>query len=387
MKIKIILIVGIILIIAVAALTLNQPAPKIIEAEMRTSLISEVDLPTGFQQADGKKSLKFPADLGPHTGYQTEWWYYTGNLETKSGRNFGYQLTFFRRALVPSGDRQIRDSYWASDQVYMAHFAISDPVSGDHYAYERFSRAGAGLAGAAAEPFQVWLENWQVQQTDVNMYHLTAQNADIEIDLELQDVKKPILHGDQGYSRKGPQPGNASYYFSQTRLVSSGWIGIKGEQFFVDGLSWMDHEFSSSALSSGQTGWDWFSIQLDEGSELMLFLIRRADGTIDPHSSGTLIHPNGSTQSLHLDDFEIIIEDTWRSQKTGAEYPVQWTIQVPDEDLVLFLTPYMLDQEMDLSYAYWEGAVEVSGLYQGQQVLGSGFVEMTGYAESIEGEF
>lgn len=354
---------------------------------MRASLVSAFDIPTGFQRADGMKSLKFPADFGPHPDFQTEWWYYTGNLETEAGRHFGYQLTFFRRALVPSEDRQKRDSTWASDQVYMAHFAVSDPVSGDHYVYERFSRGGAGLAGAEAEPYQVWLENWQVLQTDSDRYRLAAKQDGIEIDIVLQDVKGPILHGDQGFSRKGPQAGNASYYFSQTRLVSTGRIGIEGEQFFVDGLSWMDHEFSSSALSSGQIGWDWFSIQLDEGSELMVFQIRRADGTVDPYSSGTLIDPNGSTHSLKLDDFELHIGNTWRSPNTGAEYPAQWRIQVPEIDLVLSITPYMLNQEMDVSYAYWEGAVEVNGMYQGQKVQGSGFVEMTGYAAFIEGEF
>jgi predicted secreted hydrolase len=384
---KRLLLLGLILTIAVAAYALNQAAKDASVVEMGASLLSEVNIPSGFQQADKRKTLSFPADFGPHPDYQTEWWYYTGNLETDTGRHFGYQLTFFRRALVPSGERQIRDSAWASDQVYMAHFAVSDTASGDHYPYERFSRGAAGLAGAGAEPFQVWLENWQVQQIDSDHYHLIAQQDGIEVDLLLQDEKGPILHGDQGYSQKGDQAGNASHYFSQTRLVSTGRIEIDGEQFFVDGLSWMDHEYSTSALSSGQIGWDWFSIQLDEGSELMLFQIRRADGSIDSYSSGTLIDPDGSTHSLGVQDFNIKSGRTWRSPNTGAEYPVQWEIYIPEYDLDLSLTPYMLDQEMDLSFTYWEGAVEVSGTYRGRRIQGRGFVEMTGYAASMEGEF
>jgi predicted secreted hydrolase len=381
------LLIGIILTVAAAAITLNQAADNDPRVEMGASLASVVDQPSGFQQADKMKQLSFPADYGPHPDFQTEWWYYTGNLETDTGRHFGYQLTFFRRALVPSDERQIRDSTWASDQVYMAHFAISDTSSGEHYAYERFARGAAGLAGADSEPFQVWLENWQVQQVDSDQYHLGAQQDGIEIDLLLQDQKSPILHGDHGYSQKGAQAGNASHYFSQTRLVSSGEIVINGEQFLVEGLSWMDHEFSTSALSPGQIGWDWFSIQLDEDRELMLFQIRRADGSIDPNSSGTLIDPEGSTHSLEVEDFNIQTGRTWRSPNTSAEYPVEWEIQIPEYDLDLSLKPYLLDQELDLSFTYWEGAVEVSGTYRGRSIQGRGFVEMTGYAASMEGEF
>ncbi len=384
---KRIFLIGITLTLAAAALTLNRVATDTSEDEVNATFISSNDAPEGFRRADGEKLLRFPTDFGPHPDYQSEWWYYTGNLKTETGRHFGYQLTFFRRGLVPINQQQIRESNWASDQVYMAHFAISDPVAKDHHAFERFSRGAAGLAGAEAEPFQVWLENWEVQQLDSNRYRLAAKQDGIEIEIMLEDVKGPILHGDQGFSQKGPQAGNASYYFSQTRLVTVGSIRIDGKYHQIEGLSWMDHEFSTSALSAGQIGWDWFSIQLDDGSDLMVYQIRRADGTIDPYSSGTLIDPGGSTIFLNQGDFEIQTGKSWRSPKTGAEYPSEWTIQVPEIDLTLSLTPYMLDQEMDLSYSYWEGPVEVRGTYQGADVQGSGYVEMTGYAESMEGEF
>jgi predicted secreted hydrolase len=384
---KRILLIGIILTLAVLAVSLNRAAMNPPDGEIHATLISSSVAPKGFLRADGKRPLEFPADFGPHPDYQTEWWYYTGNLKTEAGRHFGFQLTFFRRGLAPPSDRQIRKSTWACDQVYMGHFAISDPVSKEHYVFERFSRGAAGLAGAEAEPFKVWLENWQVQLVDGDRYRLTAKQDGIEIELLLQDVKGITLHGDQGFSQKGPQAGNASYYFSQTRLVTNGLIKIEGDDYPVEGLSWMDHEFSTSALSGGQIGWDWFSIQLDDGSDFMVYQIRRADGTIDPFSSGTLVDPDGTTHILNLKDFEIQTGEKWHSPKTGTDYPVQWMIQVPQKELRLSLTPYMPEQEMDLSFSYWEGAVKVEGTYQGQNVKGSGYVEMTGYAKSMEGEF
>jgi predicted secreted hydrolase len=387
MKIKHKLIFGILLIVVAAAVVLNRSASDASTVTISATMFSNQEIPAGFERADGVTHLSFPKDHGPHTDFQTEWWYYTGNLETKEGRHFGYQLTFFRRALIPTMDRIERESKWASDQIYMAHFAVSDSASGNHYAFERFSRVGANLAGAQAEPYQVWLENWEVREISQDEYRLSAFQDGIAIDVILTDKKGPVLHGDSGYSRKGPQAGHASYYFSQSRLVSEGRITIEGEQYIVNGLSWMDHEFSSNALSTGQIGWDWFSIQLDEGSELMVFQIRRSDGSIDMHSSGTLINPDGSTHTLGLDNFTIQTQDKWHSPDTGAEYPVKWVIDVPEFDLRLSLSAYTSDQEMDLTYVYWEGAVAVSGIYKGKEVHGVGFVEMTGYAGSMEGEF
>jgi predicted secreted hydrolase len=351
------------------------------------NLIAEIEAPTGFRRADGPRNWKFPADFGPHPDYQTEWWYYTGNLESETGERFGYQLTFFRRALLPEQDRIKRDSAWGTEQVYMAHFALSDVAANRHHAFERFTRGAIGLAGAQAEPYQVWLENWQVVQITKDQYHLTAQQGGIKIDLVLEDLKGPILQGKQGYSQKGPEAGNASYYYSQTRLQTSGTVKTANGSYTVTGLSWKDHEFSTSALSAGQIGWDWFSIQLNDGSELMVFQIRREDGSIDPFSSGTWINPEGETTHLDQDQFQIQVQDTWRSPHTRAEYPSAWRVEIPSLGLGLEIAPYMNDQEMDVSYTYWEGAVSIKGTAGEKPISGNGYVEMTGYAGSMEGEF
>ena len=349
--------------------------------------VNAVGDPQGFQRADPNRQLVFPADHGPHPEYQTEWWYYTGNLTTAAGRHFGYQLTFFRRALLPAGEAQPRSSGWSSNQVYMGHFALSDTETRQHYAFERFSRGAAGLAGAQSAPYHVWLENWQVQESTTGLIQLSAHDEGITIDLQLQELKGPVLHGISGYSRKGPDPGNASHYYSQSRLHTTGTVTIDGETFPISGNSWMDHEFSTSALSADQVGWDWFALQMDDDVELMLYQIRRADSSSDPYSIGSLIKPDGELISINNTQFEITVEDTWRSPGSGTEYPSQWRIRVPTQEIDLSISPSFSDQEMDLSYNYWEGAVNVAGAIQGSSVRGIGYVELTGYARSLEGEF
>ena len=353
---------------------------------------------SGFASANGPRPFTFPADHGPHPDYQTEWWYYTGNLQTDAGQRFGYQLTFFRRALLPAHLIPSRSSHWGVSQVYMAHFALTD-IGGERYqAFEHLGRGAADLAGAQAAPFQVWIEDWQVIEVDPPAgkcaaasapcaYRLTAAQDGISLDLLLTDVKGPVLQGDQGYSQKGPQPGQASYYYSLPRLKSTGSVQIDGERFEVNGESWMDHEFSTSALSTDQIGWDWFSVQLENGGELMVFQIRRADGSVDPFSSGTWINPDGSTIHLVKDDFQIEVQNKWQSTHTGAVYPSGWKLSIPKIGLALQITPYLEDQELNVSYAYWEGAVGVSGTFQSQAILGSGYVELTGYSGSMGGEF
>jgi predicted secreted hydrolase len=375
------LLVGLALLFGSASLT------NLESQQIEPNIVVEVNEPTEFQRATGVRNWKFPEDFGPHPNYQTEWWYYTGNLETEAGQRFGYQLTFFRRALLPEQDRIERQSTWAVEQIYMAHFAISNIDSEEHYAFERFARGAAGLAGAQVEPYQLWLENWQVVQTAEGQYQLTAKQEEIALELILKDLKGPIFHGDQGYSQKGKQKGNASYYYSQTRLETSGNVRIKENNYVVRGLSWKDHEFSTSALSPGQVGWDWFSFQLEDGSELMVFQIRREDGSIDPFSSGTWISPEGETKRLEQEEFIIQVRDNWRSVNSEAEYPSEWNIKIPSLSLDLEVKPYMFDQEMNVSYTYWEGAVEVDGTLRGGPISGSGYVEMTGYAESMEGLF
>jgi predicted secreted hydrolase len=343
----------------------------------------------GFTQADGPREFDFPADYGPHPDYQTEWWYYTGNLVTADGRRFGYQLTFFRRVLMPPTERVERASEWATDQIYMAHFALTEAEEKRHQAFERFSRGTAGLAGAESVPYRVWVEDWEVAQTgdDPAVARMRASQEDLSIDLRLIDRKGPVLHGIGGYSQKGSETGSASYYYSQPRLETSGTVRADGQSHPVEGWSWMDHEFSTSALSPDQVGWDWFALRLEDGTDLMVFQIRKADGAIDPFSSGTLIDADGTSRRLTFNGFDIEVEETWDSPHSGARYPIRWTVRVAGTGLDLRIEPYLTDQELDLSYTYWEGAVSVTGDRDGKPVTGDGYVEMTGYAGSIGEQF
>jgi predicted secreted hydrolase len=345
----------------------------------------------GFTRAEGPIELNFPADHGAHPDFQTEWWYYTGNLATPDGRRFGYQLTFFRRALLPPSQVSARPSDWSSNQVFMAHFALSDIGGETFHAEERLERGAAGLAGAQSTPFQVWLNDWRVTETVPGSYQLVASQPTpagwLELKLDLVDRKGPILQGDRGYSQKGPQPGNASYYVSLTRLETSGEVILEDVRYPVQGLSWMDHEWSTSALSADQVGWDWFSIQLENGAELMLFQIRKADGSLDPYSAGTFIGPDGATRQLSLDDLNLEVLDRWTSPRTQASYPAGWRLSIPSLQLELEIQPHQADQELDVSYAYWEGAIRVTGRQAGAEVQGHGYAELTGYAGSMAGEF
>lgn len=342
----------------------------------------------GFMRAEAPVEMVFPRDHGPHPDFQTEWWYYTGNLQAEDGRSFGYQLTFFRRAVLPPAERLPRSSGWAVEQIYLAHFTITDISSKKFHAAERLERGAAGLAGAQVQPgFRVWLHDWSVEQVGLDQYRLSARQDGIILSLDLLDRKGPVLQGDRGYSRKGPEAGNASYYYSLTRLETSGSIDLNGQKFQVTGYSWMDHEYSTSVLSEGQVGWDWFSLQLDNGSELMIFTIRNQDGSAGEYSAGAWVALDGQVRTLKSEDFEIIVQDTWTSPHTGGKYPASWQVRVPQIDLLVDVNPLLPDQELNVSYSYWEGAVSISGSQQGQPVTGRGYVELTGYARSMQGDF
>ncbi len=364
-------------------LSFRRPA-----AQAQASVIGMPAAPsTGpYAQVTGPERLSFPKDFGPHTDFRTEWWYYTGNLATADGRKFGFQLTFFRRAVEPPADRVKRASDWATDQVYLAHFTLTDVSAKQFHYFERLERGAAGLAGATVTPaFQVWLHDWSVAQTGSNDYRLQAEEQGIAIDLRLVDATGPVLQGDRGYSQKGPQTGNASLYFSQPRLESQGTVTAGGQTYEVSGVSWMDREISTSALSKGEVGWDWFALHLDDGSQLMAYVLRRSDGSISAFSSGTLIAPDGATRHLTQNDFQIAVESTWKSPHSGGVYPSHWKLSIPSAGLELDIQPLLADQELNVSFIYWEGAVQFHGTYGGKPVAGLGYVELTGYAKSMEG--
>lgn len=340
-----------------------------------------------FSRVTGPIPLKFPEDLGAHRNYLSEWWYYTGNLTSDEGRQFGFQLTFFRRGIIPPHLQQDRESSWATGQVYLAHLALSD-INARKFIYEeRISREAAGLAGTRSAPMKIWLYDWKIENTAPNIFELAARTSRLKLSLRLEDGKGITLQGDQGYSPKGPQAGNASMYFSQTRLLTRGIISLDGKTYTVHGTSWMDHEFSTSALSQDQIGWDWFALQLDNGSELMVYTIRQSNGEIDPYSSGKIIYPDGSTSTLTFDQFEIQVLDTWKSPHSKAVYPSKWKLTIPEKNIELIITPMMSDQELNLSFIYWEGAVSIEGMFHGDVTKGKGYAELTGYAEPFRGEF
>ncbi len=358
---------------AIAIMAAAQP-PNI---SANVANLQTVNSGAGFALVDKPREWKFPEDYGAHSEYQTEWWYYTGNLDTADGRHFGYQLTFFRRGVSPA--EAARHSDWATNQIYFAHFAISDIKNNSHPYSERFSRGAAGLAGASGNPYHVWLEDWSATGANDNTTALHAEDGGHSIDLMMTPDKPLVLQGDGGVSPKSETYGNASYYYSFTGLNTTGTVTINGEKFAVRGSSWMDHEFGTTELGSQALGWDWFSIQLNDRRELMLLQIRNKDGTIAPVSSGTLVEADGTARHLTRDEMQIQVLQTWKSAQSGATYPARWNISVPSAGIELAATPYMADQEMRVSIVYWEGAAQFSGRSNGTAVAGNGFIELTGY--------
>jgi predicted secreted hydrolase len=323
---------------------------------------------------------QFPQDHFAHPDYQTEWWYYTGNLHTADGRRFGFELTFFRQGV----SRAAVASPWALQDIYMAHLALSDMQDAQFHATERINRAGPGLAGIDPSTGRIWNGNWQTVLSPTS-HHLSAVGPNFALDLQLAPDTPPILHGRNGISQKADGVGHASHYISFPRMTTSGSITLDGKQFNVDGLAWMDHEFFSESMASGETGWDWLSLQLDDHSELMLYRLRHQDGTVDPYSSGTFIDTRGQSRFLSLSDFTMTpVGDTWTSPKTTATYPVAWRVTVPSLAFDLRIETPLRSQELAsrVGPSYWEGAIDIAGTKSSTPIHGVGYLEMTGYASS-----
>lgn len=336
---------------------------------------------TGYARAVSPRFFAFPADHGPHPDFRTEWWYFTGNLDSPDGRRFGFQLTFFRSALAP--DMPPRASAWATRQAFLAHFALTDAGAERFHSYERWSRGAAGLAGARAEPFRVWLHGWQAASigTDTFPLRLAADAGDAAIDLTLDRGKPPVLQGDRGLSQKSAEPGNASYYYSLTRMPARGTVRVAGRDVAVSGLAWMDREWSTSALGPDQVGWDWLALHFDDGTDLMLYRLRRQDGSADPASQGSIVDSLGSSRRLTFAEVSLAPRGRFAAP-SGAVYPEAWQIRIPAEGLELFVRPILAGQELTTSFRYWEGAVDVKGTRSGKPITGRGYLEMTGYAEA-----
>lgn len=341
----------------------------------------------GFARATARPELQFPRDHGAHPEFRTEWWYWTGNLRSAAGRRFGVQLVFFRQALA--ADVPERTAALATRDMMLAHAAVTDVDGGRFHHAERMARATAGLGGVvgptAEQPFAVFAADWSARGTAGGDGFLPTQlragDATFAFDLQVQPGKPLVLQGDAGLSQKSAAPGNASIYYSMTRLPIAGTITVDGAAHDVRGEGWLDREWSTSALGADQVGWDWFSLQFDDGCELMWYSLRRADGSSDPWSRGSLVLADGTVVRLAPERVTSLPEGRWTAADGQASYPARWRLRGRDPDFDLEVVPVLADQELRTIVRYWEGAVEVRGTRGGKAVRGVGYLEMTGYAQ------
>lgn len=328
---------------------------------------------------------EFPRDHFNHREFQTEWWYYTGNVKSVEGLRFGFELTFFRQAV----DRDpATTGPWGLQDLYVAHLALSDLDRGKFFHAERTNRPGPGIAGADESAGRIWNGNWKIQWRGEDQ-ELAAIEERFQLHLILHSEKSPVINGENGVSQKADGAGRASHYISLTRLSASGEILLGDKKLAVSGSSWMDHEFFTHQLDAGQTGWDWLSLQLRDNTELMLFHIRRKDGSIDPYSAGTFVDGIGKSTHLRSADFRLQpSRELWTSPVTGARYPIHWRIAVPKLNLDLDVTTPLAAEELASKASfvpnYWEGVIFLTGLRGQESLTGVGYLEMTGYDRPVQ---
>lgn len=363
---------------------------RIVVAVLLCATLSPAGEPEWRVAAEGF-AWEFPRDHWAHHDFRNEWWYLTGHLEAEGDpdQRFGYQFTFFRVGLFP--EPPDLDSDWASRGLIMGHAALGDLTAGKHRFSELLYRQAPFLGGfngppdnpvawsrAPAGTDDAWTLEWDGEGY---VLHMRDDARGFGLDLRTRPAKAMVFQGPGGVSRKDETPGVASLYYSYTRLETTGTVTMDGKTWTVRGSSWMDKEFGSNQLGEGQVGWDWFSLQLEDGRDLMLYLLRREDGTVD-FGSATLVGGDGSVRYLNAADFTVRATETWESDATGAEYPARWVIEVPGE-VAIEVVPEMTDQEnvsqLTGGLFYWEGAVEV--LITGGKRVGQGYVELTGYGE------
>jgi predicted secreted hydrolase len=360
---------SLLMILCVAHGHAQQPTPS-----SRLEVLREEGVAAEFAVADAPRSFEFPADHGPHPRFRHEWWYFTGHLEAGSGERFGFELTLFRFSLTPNLPGT--GSAWRTNQIFAAHFAVTDLDRRQFRFEERYSRGALGLAGAQTTPLRVWVENWSVEAPDAAApwkLHAAAQGYELRVDA--QALSAPVLNGEAGLSRKSSDSSAASYYYSIPRMALRGQLVRDGRAFEVKGEAWLDREWGSGALSASQAGWDWFALQLDDGSALMFYSLRHRDGTQDAASAGTWIAPDGAVRHLTSKDVRIAVLDHWTSPR-GGRYPARWRVEIPQLMLDAEVRPLLADQELQTNPRYWEGAVAVTG-----DRAGKGYVELVGYAD------
>ncbi len=335
-----------------------------------------------WSQAVPGYQITLPKDNSPHYNFRTEWWYFTGNLHSKEGREFGYELTFFRYGYRPPDLPEMRSRFVMQDLKF-AHFTVTE-VASDRFRFDsRRSRGAFGEAGFAKGKTLAWIDDWKVDFD--NDFSLVAQTKDYAIDLRLRPGKPPVLEGENGFSQKAEGIGHASYYYSNTRLETSGTITIAGKTYDVTGTSWYDREWATNQLGPEQEGWNWFAIQLDDGSDLMLYQMRLRNGNIDPHSSGKWIGPASEIIDFAVSDFRLTPTRFWLSSYSDSRYPIGWDLHIPKLDLELTVSTPVDNQELRLDFVYWEGLIRVRGTRNGRAVSGVGYLELTGYQRGAAG--
>jgi predicted secreted hydrolase len=356
------------LIALLALLTIGSPLPVL--AQWRAAV-------PGYH-------YNFPRDHFNHPEFQTEWWYYTGNLRAADGHRFGFELTFFRQGVERNAPQE---NMWSVRDLYLAHLALTDARGRKFYHFERLNRSGPGLAGVDAKSERIWNGNWQVRLTSGGQ-QLQAVSDEFSLRLDMNSPKPPVIHGKNGVSQKSEGAGKASHYVSFTRLLTRGTIELNGKQYAVEGSSWMDHEFFSSSMAEDEVGWDWLALQLADNSELMLYRLRRRDGSVEPYSSGTYVDAQGNGTFLALSDFTMQPAGAnWKSPNTHATYPTAWHVTVPRYGLALDITTPVQAQELEsrskAGPSYWEGAIDILGTRSNSPIRGVGYLEMTGYAANL----
>jgi predicted secreted hydrolase len=340
----------------------------------------------GWRRAEPGWKYEWPGDHAVHPDFKTEWWYFTGNLRAEDGRRFGYQVTFFRQGVRAPGARAAVRSRFVVDDLKFGHFTVTDAAAGKFFFSQQILRGAFGEAGFADGSRIAWLGEWSLRLEPDGAMILRADDGGRSLDLRLESAKPWAIHGDGGVSRKAEAAGHASHYYSGTRMRSRGTLRMDGREIAVGGESWFDHEWATNQLAPGQTGWDWFSVQLDDGTELMIYRLRRKDGSVDAASSGSFIAADGSVRHLRLDEMRLTPARFWQSGKTGGKYPVGWRVEVPAMQLDLDVTTPVDAQELALEpVAYWEGMIDVRGKRAGRDVRGHGYLELTGYAGELVG--